>query len=103
MLRGEDGDDLAAGVLLLFARGARPEDEKSLSTDFAAYIRDGVGHFAENLHGLRGLSGSVPGGVRDHLKRTGKEPGCYIPLVSFCTDDGVISDRVSGLPEAIEL
>ena len=50
MLFGKRFQDMAPGLFLFGARGARPIHEEALATDFATHIADGVGEFAENLH-----------------------------------------------------
>lgn len=51
MLFGKGVNDVLAGSVLLCAGGAGPVHEETLSTDFATDVADGVGDFAENLHG----------------------------------------------------
>ena len=44
--------DLTAGRLLFSTRGAGPVNEKALAAHLTADVTDGVGDFAEYLHGM---------------------------------------------------
>ena len=78
MLVGKGLDDVASGKLLLGARGARPVDEETLTTNFAANVGHSVGEFAENLHGgigpFEGLY-VLWGVFQQHVEISGGVPG----------------------------